>query len=293
MSLSYEPQTGFPDSQDGCLKYTVRAARRFSLPDANEDALFIQNREQAGFLYLDVTSWNMDTSRTYYVSCLMAEHDGSGAPVWETVEKTSTPENSRFITKDGRTYLALIGISTKSLKTVVYYIDNIAVSVADPDKSEFEKCDIMSGSSMASPMVTAAVAVLSAANPSLNAKSIRSLLMDCTRESETLENACVAGGVLDLSKAVVQASGLKLNKTLANVRYGKTLQLKATLTPANVTNAKVKWVSSNTKYASVSADGKVTVKKAGVGKQVKISAVTKDGTKLKKTCTVKILKALP
>ena len=117
--------------------------------------------------------------------------------------------------------------------------------------------------------------------------------MDCTRESETLENACVTGGVLDLSKAVVQASGLKLNKTLANVRYGKTLQLKATLTPANVTNAKVKWVSSNTKYASVSADGKVTVKKAGVGKQVKISAVTKDGTKLKKTCTVKILKALP
>ncbi len=293
VSLSYEPQTGFPDSQDGCLKYTVRAARRFSLPDANEDALFIQNREQAGFLYLDVTSWNLDTSRTYYVSCLMAEHDGSGAPVWETVEKTSTPENSRFITKDGRTYLALIGISTKSLKTVVYYIDNIAVSVADPDKSEFEKCDIMSGSSMASPMVTAAVAVLSAANPSLNAKSIRSLLMDCTRESETLENACVTGGVLDLSKAVVQASGLKLNKTLANVRYGKTLQLKATLTPANVTNAKVKWVSSNTKYASVSADGKVTVKKAGVGKQVKISAVTKDGTKLKKTCTVKILKALP
>ena len=51
------------------------------------------------------------------------------------------------------------------------------------------------------------------------------------------------------------------------------------------------WSSGNTKYAVVSASGKVTVKKAGIGKKVKITAATKDGSKLKKTCTISILKA--
>lgn len=289
--LSYEPAVGFPDQKDGSLKYTVKYNRRLGYPKPDTDAIFADGMEQAGFIYLDVTSWNLDTGKTYYISCLMAESDGYSVPVWETVEKVSTAEDSRFVTAGGKTYLALIGISTKSTKTAVYYIDNIAVSIADPDKSQFEKCDMMSGSSMASPMVTAAVAVLSGANPSLDAGSIRSLLMECTRDSDTLENACVTGGVLDLSKAAVWASSLKLNKTSANVRYGTALQLKATLQPANVTNANVTWKSSNTKYASVSSAGRVTVKKAGIGKKVRITAVTEDGTQLKKTCTVKILKA--
>lgn len=289
--LSYEPHTGFSDKADGCLKYTVKNNRRPVYPVTDDEALFINDKEQAGFIYLDVTSWNLDTDKTYYISCLMADNGGESTPVWETVQKVSTPENSRFISIGEKTYLALIGISTRNTRPAVYYIDNIAVSVADPNEEEFEKCDLMSGSSMAGPMVTAAVAVLSAANPFLDAAGIRSLLMECTRDSDTLENACVTGGVLDLSKAVVQASELKLNKTSAKVRYGKTLQLKATLVPDNVTNANVKWTSSNTRYASVSSSGKVTVKKAGIGKQVKITAVTEDGTKLKKTCTVKIIKA--
>lgn len=289
--LSYEPYTGFSDKADGCLKYTVKNNRRPVYPVTDDEALFINDKEQAGFIYLDVTSWNLDTDKTYYISCLMADNGGESTPVWETVQKVSTPENSRFISIGEKTYLALIGISTRNTRPAVYYIDNIAVSVADPNEEEFEKCDLMSGSSMAGPMVTAAVAVLSAANPFLDAAGIRSLLMECTRDSDTLENACVTGGVLDLSKAVVQASELKLNKTSAKVRYGKTLQLKATLVPDNVTNANVKWKSSNTRYASVSSSGKVTVKKAGIGKQVKITAVTEDGTKLKKTCTVKIIKA--
>ena len=101
----------------------------------------------------------------------------------------------------------------------------------------------------------------------------------------------MTGGILDLSRVVVQASKLKLNKASANVRYGKTLKLVATLLPQNVTNTQVVWSSSNPKYASVSSGGVVKVKKAGVGKTVKITAATSDGTGLKKTCKIKILKA--
>ena len=124
----------------------------------------------------------------------------------------------------------------------------------------------------------------------MDAAKTRSLLMTCTRNAEALENDCVTGGILDLSKVVVQASGLKLNKTSANVRYGKTLRLVATVLPENVTNTGIVWTSSNSKYATVSAAGVVKVKKAGVGKTVKITASTEDGTKLKKSCKVKILK---
>lgn len=291
VSISYEPEIGFSDQMNGCLKYTVRQNRRVLFPRSTGSTVMEDGREQAGFIYLDVTPLQLDTDKTYYISCLMAENDGEGIPAWESVEKVSSPDDSRFVTANGRTYLAIIGITTRSMKTSTYYFDNIAVSVADPDINQFEKCDIMSGSSMSGPMVTGAVAVLRSANPFLDALGIRKLLMQCTRNADALENACVTGGILDLSGVVVQASRIKLNKTTANVRLGKTLQLKATVSPSNVTNADVKWVSSNSRYATVSSKGKVTVKKAGVGKTVKISAVTKDGTKLKETCKVKILKA--
>lgn len=79
--------------------------------------------------------------------------------------------------------------------------------------------------------------------------------MQCTRNADALENDCVSGGILDLSKVVVQASGLKLNKTSANVYYGKTLRLVATILPENATNTGIIWTSSNSKYATVSAAG--------------------------------------
>ncbi len=289
VSLSHEPDIGFSDYEDGCLKYTVNYNRRLgSVWSAGSD-LFTNSTEQAGFIYLDVTSWNLDTDKTYYISCMMTEDDGDGSPAWESVEKISTQKDSRFQTVNGRTYLALIGITTQKTRATTYYFDNFAVSVADPDTDQFEKCDIMSGSSMAAPIVTAAVAVLRGVNPYLDAAKTCSLLMTCTRNADALENDCVTGGILDLSKVVVQASGLKLNKTSANVYYGKTLRLVATVLPENVTNTGIVWTSSNSKYATVSAAGVVKVKKAGVGKTVKITASTEDGTKLQKSCKVTIL----
>lgn len=297
VTLSYEPNLGFSDKANGCLKYTVKYNRRTFLPwadtdvDEDDDSLFSNGKELAGFFYLDVTSLNLDTTRKYYVSCLMTENDGDGTPTWDTVEKVSSKELSRFVTSGGRTYLAVTGIRTKSTRTGTYYFDNIAISTADPDTSKFEKCDLMSGSSMAAPMVSAAVAVLRAANPDLDAAGIRSLLMDCTRNVSVLDNACVTGGILDLSRAAVRAARLKLNKTSASVRYGKSLRLSAKVSPANVTDAGVKWKSDNKKYASVSKNGKVTAKRAGIGKTVKITATTTDGTKLKEVCKIRILKA--
>lgn len=52
----------------------------------------------------------------------------------------------------------------------------------------------------------------------------------------------------------------------------------------------MKWTSSNKKYATVSDTGKVSLKKAGAGKTVYITAETTDGSGIKATYQIKIMK---
>ena len=56
---------------------------------------------------------------------------------------------------------------------------------------------------------------------------------------------------------------VKLNKKSTSIYVGKTLTLKATVSPAGASNSKIKWTSSNKKVASVSARGIVKGVKAG------------------------------
>ena len=86
-------------------------------------------------------------------------------------------------------------------------------------------------------------------------------------------------------KGVVKKVSISGKKT---VKAGKTLKLKAKVTATKSANKTLKWTSSNTKYATVSKSGKVTAKKAGAGKKVKITAMATDGSGKKKTITIKI-----
>lgn len=73
-----------------------------------------------------------------------------------------------------------------------------------------------------------------------------------------------------------------LNKTSVSLLPGKSFTLKATVTPARVREAGLKWTSSNKKVATVNEKGKVKV--AGFG-TAKITAKTVDGKKA--VCVVK------
>ncbi|EOS70642.1 VCBS protein, partial [Lachnospiraceae bacterium MD308] len=73
-----------------------------------------------------------------------------------------------------------------------------------------------------------------------------------------------------------------------SVKAGKTLKLKAKVSAAKKANKKVKWTSSNKKYATVSSSGKVKALKTGKGKKVKITAMATDGSGKKKTVVIKI-----
>ena len=72
------------------------------------------------------------------------------------------------------------------------------------------------------------------------------------------------------------------------VKAGKTLKLKAKVTATKGANKMLRWTSSNTEYATVSASGKVKTKKAGKGKTVKITVMATDGSGKKQVVKVKI-----
>jgi len=81
-------------------------------------------------------------------------------------------------------------------------------------------------------------------------------------------------------------TSVKLSKTSANLKIGKTLSLKATFDPSNATNKGVTWKSSNTAIATVSSTGIITGKKTG---KVDITVTTDDGKKTSK-CKVTVIK---
>ena len=84
---------------------------------------------------------------------------------------------------------------------------------------------------------------------------------------------------------IIPATGVSLNKTLATINNGETLQLTATVSPSNASNSTVIWSSSNTSVAMVSSNGLVTAKSRGTAT---ITATTTDGSNLSASCSVTV-----
>lgn len=81
----------------------------------------------------------------------------------------------------------------------------------------------------------------------------------------------------------VKATKITLNKKTAGLVKGKTVTLKATVTPDNVSNKAVTWKSSNTKVATVDSKGKVKALKLG---KATITATAADGSGVSASCQV-------
>ncbi len=83
----------------------------------------------------------------------------------------------------------------------------------------------------------------------------------------------------------VEVTKVELNKSKASLKIGKTLTLKAAVTPSSATDKKVTWKSSNTKVATVDENGKVKANRAGV---VTITCIVGDESGKKATCKITV-----
>lgn len=79
---------------------------------------------------------------------------------------------------------------------------------------------------------------------------------------------------------------ITLNETEAELEAGKTLQLKATIKPADVTDATLTWTSSNPAVATVDAKGLVTAIKEGT-----VNITVKGVNSAQAVCLIKVKKA--
>lgn len=82
---------------------------------------------------------------------------------------------------------------------------------------------------------------------------------------------------------------IKLQAAKKTVKAGSSIKVKAIVkTTGTKVNKKLKWTSSNKKYATVSSSGKVTAKKAGKGKTVTITVKSTNGSNKKASVKIKI-----
>ena len=79
--------------------------------------------------------------------------------------------------------------------------------------------------------------------------------------------------IAEVPPATVRVTGVTLNKTQATINANATLQLAATVAPADAHNKNVKWKSSDASVATVDSNGRVNAIKAG---NAKITATTED-----------------
>ena len=89
---------------------------------------------------------------------------------------------------------------------------------------------------------------------------------------------------------VMKVSSIQITAPSKKLAAGKKVQFAAEIAPANADNQSVTWSSSNKKYATVDANGKVTFKKAGAGKSVVITATANDGSGVSASYKIKIMK---
>ncbi len=84
---------------------------------------------------------------------------------------------------------------------------------------------------------------------------------------------------------VRKAKRIKLNKSTAKMLVGKSLKLKATVTPKNTTVKKVQWTTDNSGIATVNSNGRVFALSPGL---VRVRARTTDGSGKYAICLITV-----
>ncbi len=247
------------------------------------------------YFYVDVTDLHLSTNQTYYVSSMLGLYSGSQLEWEHTVMKSTSSlldSGNRFVTRGSRTYLRVIGVALDAGKSQTLYVDEIGLTKANPDTTAFGKYDYYSGTSMAAPMVSGAIAALAEAYPNDTVLDRRARLLTCTRINPLLAGKCSTMSTLDLSKLeqYVAVSGISLKSSSSTCKVKKSVTARVTIAPANASNQAVTYAINNSSYGTIKQNGSFTAAAKGGGKTVTITATSVSNTNIKASVKVKISK---
>ncbi|MCF4115089.1 MULTISPECIES: S8 family serine peptidase [Dethiosulfovibrio] len=153
--------------------------------------------------------------------------------------------------------------------------------------------DVYGGTSMATPHVAGAAALLAAHAPGLSAGEIKSRILANVTANSKVSGKVSTGGNLNLldvlrgAKAVVPVASVVIpsaQKSLS-LKEGGSVTLSVTVGPSNATNSMVAWSSNDPNVATVSGKGVVTAVKAGTAT---IYAKSNDGSSVSDSATVSV-----
>ena len=113
---------------------------------------------------------------------------------------------------------------------------------------------------------------------------------ECLNALRAVKDAKAGLTVKTNKPSVQKVTKITISGISKKVAAGKKIQLTASVAPSDASNKAITWTSSNKKYAAVDSKGKVTVKKAGAGKSVTITAAAADGSGVKATYKIQIKK---
>lgn len=88
----------------------------------------------------------------------------------------------------------------------------------------------------------------------------------------------------------IKVEKLAISAPSKKLAAGKKIKMTVTVSPENASNKEVEWKTSNENYATVNENGEVSIKTKGAGKKVTITAVAKDGSGVKVSYKITIMK---
>ena len=177
MNITFKPHTGYGDNDGG-----------------------------GELLFGDVMIDDIDSQGNVSFSC-SADESWYGLyldPTWSSIWQASGLSYGlydRAVVKDLDEGMYGLGFVYNASYDGDIYVDisSLAISRADIDTEMYGKYDVYSGTSMATPAVTGAAGLIAAADPDIDAESLKATLLGTTTATEELKGMCSTGGRIDFA----------------------------------------------------------------------------------------------
>ncbi|MCI7327748.1 MAG: S8 family serine peptidase [Hornefia butyriciproducens] len=188
------------------------------------------------------------------------------------------------------------GVFANSYSNYGTYVDVMAPGSSVLSTTPGDSYEMMSGTSMASPMVAAIAAMMLDANPNLTAMQVQNIIKGSTVKPDGFSKDRGGYGMVSAKKCVenaknasasVEAESITQKLKEATVTAGDDICLEYRVLPAT-SLSRVTWSSSDASVASVDQNGRVTGNTAGT---VTVTAKTDNGKTA--ACEVTVNKAVP